>query len=447
MKIMKIMRSALAVSALSFSMFLSGCDEFSALLGGSCESYASQYTTAVASEGALVDRIDPTGDFSMAMVLNATAINKLFAAATSWKYTLDMTVIAFDIQLPTIQVGGCRAPDYKYTFPEDVLNCLTFDIPLTGKIVGQTVGIETKFGIPVDADIIGTEKTRLFVNLEQAQLLKLNFKLGSYTLGLDYILPLIEDALKYFLRNELKRVHLFDIAAWEIGNRQIRMLAGSPRVNEQEGTLMFGMYSNLLFAQSTSVRWEEAFPKDAEIGFHIHPDLIRGLIARMMYEGHVTRTLSESESGSNDVLSGVKITMANMAQDYPQNILLGYDPDFQRYFTMAFRLWNMTAFCGYMDILAGLHISLSDQAFSIGIGNVKAGKAAGAMTLAASLLSVVTSSQFFADVLSYANYSINFDEITVPDGNSTRKAKMDARKVQFNLDGNGISLYLNFLDL
>ncbi|MCL2326850.1 MAG: hypothetical protein FWC40_10210 [Proteobacteria bacterium] len=451
MKMMKITRSAAAVSALGLSLFLGGC-EFLDGLGGSCQTFAADHEKAVLSEGALVTQIDTSGDFSMAMVLNATAINKLFRAAAekTWNYSIGVSGFSVPIPFPVIQVGGCRSTGFIYQYPEaELANCLTFDFPVGVNVLGSYYGVAVKFGVPFVAVLDGTVRTRMYIDLGQAQLLKLDGTAGGSSGSVPgFILQGIELGVKELFSKELKRrVHLFDIAAWEIGDRQIKMLAGSPRVNEQEGTLMFGMYSNLLFAQSTSVRWEEAFPSDAEIGFHIHPDLIRGLIARMMYEGHVARTLSTNEAGSDDMLSGVKITMANMAQEYPQDILLALDPDFQKYFTMAFRFWNTTAFCGYMDILAGLHISLSNQAFNIGIGNITTGHSAGAMRLVSGLVSIVTQSQFFADVVSYANYSINFDEITVPDGNGTRKAKMDAKKFQFSLDGNGISLYLNFLDL
>lgn len=409
----------------------------------SCAQAQTDLQTAISEEGQLTDKIDMTSDYSMALTLNANSINKLFKAATEWNYDLDILLASIKLQLPTIAVGGCKAESsLGYAYEGDLTNCLSFEIPVEGSLIGAgKFNFSMTFGIPVVAEVDGVEKSSVYVDLQKAQILDMRAG-GSSTLPIAR--DAIEQAVKELFKEQLTPAHLFDIAAWEMGDNQVKMLAGAPRVNEREGTLTFGMYSNLKFAQTGSVDWayEHAFPKDAEIGLHIHPDLIRGLLARMMYEKHIENSIAGDGSSFT-------VTMANMAKDYDQATLLASDPEFADYFTFAFRMWSTENICGYMDVLAGLKLEIDQNHFTIGVGNVKAGQSSGGMSLFAGILGTVTSTQYFQDIMKYATYTFNFNEITVPDKNAAggmRKTDMGSNTFSFEANGTGISLFLNFLD-
>lgn len=426
----------------------------------SCADAANYLQESVAAEGMLVDKIDTRGDYSMALTLNASSINKLFRAASDWNYSLNVGLASIKLQIPTIQVGGCKAvSSLGYAYSGDLTNCLSFKIPLEGALIGGIdFSMSATFGIPITAELDGVSKSSIYVDLSKAQILDLSAG-GSSTIPIAR--DAIELALKELFRDRLTKEHLFDIAAWQLGDKNIRMLAGAPRVNEAEGTLTFGMYSNLLFAQSGSVDWayEMSFPKDAEIGLHIHPDLIRGLLARLMYETYVESSVdldkeSAGDAAFSEVAAGIPVkkftvTMADMSKDYDQALLLQQEPDFAKYFTFAFRLWSTETICGFMDILAGLHITLNDQKFELKFGNVVSGKSSGGMSLFSGILGIITQTQFFRDIMEYATLSFNFNELTVPDKdapNGMRPAEMGSNHVEFVMNGTGISLFLNFID-
>lgn len=418
-----------------------------------CPEYEQQFQEEIAQEGKLIDTINPVGDYSMALVLNASSINKLFRAATEWNYVLgDKSTFGLVLQVPEIQVGGCRQGNYaQYT--GDYNNCLSFEIPIEAYVAGEVYGMSAKFGVPVDV-IIQSDQSRssVYADLSRAQILNLSF--GSAGTLNSTVTVILETLLRDFLLDGiLESEHMFDIAAWELGDNNIRMLAGAPRINETEGTMTLGMYSNIFFSKTSSVTWDEAFPKDAEIGIHIHPDLIRGVLSRMLAEGHIDDSveLKDINATMGSTTPGFKVSMANIAKEYPQDVLLTYDADWMNYFTFAFRLWSTDTFCGYMDLLAGLKVELSDQKFKIGLGNLHAGKSAGAMSLSAAIFNTIEETSFFQQALNFVNFSFNFDQLTVSDqssaGGTMRKAEMGAEHFQFNVNGNGISLYLNFLDL
>lgn len=454
---MRNFKALLLTLLLTLSMTATGCiEDFMNLVSTpeACQNFEIEYQRSVNDEGKLLDTINPVGDFSMALVLNARSINKLFKAATVWNYNLDLGLGSLKLQLPTIQVGGCRPNGnvFLYEYSGNIDNCLTMTIPAEGSIIGVgQIGASITFGVPVEAVIYGTQKSSINIDLKRAQLLNISGKAGGSGGSLNtLVVQGIETAVKLLFADKLTTVNLFDIQAWEIGDKQIKMLAGGPRVNEAKGTLILGMYSNLYYTKTATVEADADFPPDAEIGIHIHPDLIRGLIARMMYEGHINR---ETQLGAADETGagsggGFKITLVNMGKDYPQDALLALDPNFKKYFTLGLRVWKTDAnFCGYMDLLAGIQMSISDQHFSVGLGNIRAGKTGGAMTLFTSIINTIVETPFFKQVLNYTNISINFDEINVGNGATSRKAAMESKHIELNLNGNGISLFLNFLDL
>lgn len=442
-----LVAAAIAIPSL---VCLSSCDENDinsalSILNGingiansdvSCANAADLLQQSIDAEGQLVDHINTDGDYSMALTLNATSLNKLFRSANEWSYS------SVGIGVPTIAVGGCRKTGNLYSYSGDVNNCLSFTIPVS---VSGYVDLSATFGIPVSATVKGTEKSSIYVDLSQAQILDLRN-------GNDHLNSIINQGIELLVKNLLSdymvKVHMFDIQAWQMGDNQVKMLAGAPKVNEREGTLTFGMYSNLNFAQTGSVDWayEHSFPSDAELGLHIHPDLIRGLIARMLYEKHI-------ENGVDVGGSSFTVTMADMSKDYDEAYLLSTDKDFYDFLTFGFRFWSTDAssgICGFMDVLAGLNIELDNSKFTIGIGNINAGKSSGGMSLFSGILGAITNTQFFKDVLEYATLTVNFNEITVPDKNASggmRKAQMGSNTFEFQANGTGISLFLNFLDL
>ncbi len=114
-------------------------------------------------------------------------------------------------------------------------------------------------------------------------------------------------------------------------------------------------------------------------------------------------------------------------------------------------MWSTKDVCGYFDLLAGFKLGASTDKFELGIGNIRAGKAKGIGALAKIGLDAITNTKTFQDLVEQATLSFNYDQFSVPtekgseDGN-TEVAQIATSAVDFRVDGNGISLYLNFVD-
>lgn len=435
--------------------------------GLDCVRNRSDYDAYVADMGQLLTMeqvqrkmVEAPNDFAMAMTLNASAINKLFRSATNWQFD------GIDVELPTIQVGGCKNYSTTSSFAD---HCLTF-------VVGASIanhGVQISLGVPIVAEVKGHNpnnaedyekglRTTIFADLPHAELVSLKAKSGNTVSELPEIAKQAVTLLyQTAFEAKLRQIGLFDIYAWEFDfqDNPIKLVAGSPVVNEQEGTLTLGMFSNInlgttYFGENGRVTWDEAFPKDAEIGLHIHPDLIRGIIGLMFHEGHVSSEINTSSltNQSSTGASTFEITMASM-HDYPMQTLMQCGENWRKYFTLGVRFWSLANICGYADLLIGFNLEASDNKFEMGLGNVQVGASQGIGAAFKIAVNNLTQTQTFQDILKYATFSFNYDQFRVPvnkdsdDGETTKAAVQPADKVNFNIDGNGIGLYLNFVDL
>ena len=490
--------ATIGIAALSF-ISLSSCDEGSmnAFLSSlndqnianlidaynGCPNLQSQYEQAVQEEGQLITiqelkqgMENNTVGFSMAMLLNKSGVNKLFEKATDWsKFTYGTNGVNVTLKLPTINLDGCPQDVLTNLMTElqgdtyyasqirerNEISCITMDLPISVSYLVGNYEFSAKVGLPIYGKIKGDDpnnaedyakglRTAIFADLKHAQMVDLQLG-GLNPLYSNVIQTAINLAWQHFISKEFRNYALFDIGAWEVGNKEIKMIAGAPIVNSRSKTIQLGMYSNVVSAKNSRTAIDDAFPDNADIGLNIHPDLIRGLIARMMREGHIKSDVTQD---TNNFM----VTMPNIADEYPETEMLKYDwynedpQGWGKYFSMAFRMWsnNTSMMCGYIDLIAGLNAEITENKFEIGIGNVHAGKSSGGMTLVATAINTVTQSDFFQGVLDYTKISFNFNEIEVSGtqndetGSNMQKQEMGAMK--FTIDGNGISLFLNFMD-
>lgn len=413
-----------------------------------CPRFDALYQQTVKQEGELLSieevnqMIRDDADFSMAISLNATGVKKLFDQSVSWANQFPVV----------IDVGGCRDRSASVIDKGlQVENCLAFGFNIKGYNV--IFGVPMTSVIKRDGQDGQGDRTSVFASLQSAQIIELTG--NSFA---DYAL---ESVIHAAFDKYLKDVHLFDIAAWNIGNGDVKLFAGAPKVQIDSATgykaLEFGMYSNLYYAQRDAVNIARDMPQEAQIGLHIHPDLIRAIIGRMMTETksedpedtYITRKVMLDESATSvSQTGGFHVTLTNIAENYPEARLMACSADWRNYFTLGFRLWSTESFCGYMDILAGFKIELSNSKFSIGVGNIHGGLSEGAMSVTNGVFNSIVTTDFFKGLLDYTNISVNFNEFTVNNADGTnRKADLSSDSIRFGLNGSGINLYLNFLNM
>ena len=499
--------SAVAALALTSS---TSCDEntLNSLLNGGilsslsgCPDLNTQYQAAVQAEGELISieelqagMANGTVGFSMALLLNKSGVNKLFKAATDWNYSYDTSIGKVTLKFPTIQLDGCPKDQLTKLLTElqsdtayfnsyyaqqvkenNEISCITMSLPIEISALGGFLGnteISADIGLPIYGKIKGDDpnnaadyakglRTSVFADIRHAQLIHLKGVGGKDVSSA--IETGVNLAWQYFVSSKFKNFALFDIGAWEVGNKDIKLIAGVPIVKSDSKTIQLGVYSNIVSATNSVTAIDYAFPANADIGLNIHPDLIRGLLARMMRELKGTSDETYIDTNINDTDNNMKykVTMTNIAKEYPEDQLLKYDwysndpndpNNWGKFFSLAFRLWSDSGLCGYIDLIAGLNAEIdSGGKFSIGIGNIHAGKSYGGLTLVATAINMITGTPFFKGILDYTTISFNFNEIGVSkqkdDEEASNMSNTQMGALKFTIDGNGISLFLKFTDL
>ena len=486
------------IAALAFTS-LSSCDEasmnyfFASLssqnivemldASNGCPNLQTELNKALEEEGELISIQElkegienNTAGFSMALLLNKSGVNKLFAKATDWsKFTFGTSGVNVSLKLPTINLDGCPRDILTALYTDlqgnnyytsqirerNEISCITMDLPISVSYLVGEYEFSASVGLPIYGMIKGDDesipedyakglRTSIFADLKHAQMI--NLSLGDLNpLYTKIIQNAINLAWQHFVSKEFRNYALFDVGAWEVGNKEIKMIAGAPIVNSDSKTIQLGMYSNIVSANNSRTAIDYAFPDNADIGLNIHPDLIRGLIARMMREKHIKNNVT---ADSMDLV----VTMPNIADEYPEADMLKYDwynedpQGWGKYFSLAFRLWNDShnMSCGFIDMIAGLNAEITENKFEIGIGNIHAGKASGGLSLVASAVNAVTQSEFFQGVLDYTKISFNYNELEFSgkqnDETASNMEKQPMGAMKFTIDGNGISLFLNFMD-
>ena len=455
-----------------------------------CKNVDSQYQNAVQNEGELLSNdelkagmANGSVKYPMAVSLNESGINKLLRSATDWDYSYAIgegTTIT--LGFPTIHLDGCPvdmlstlqtelqadANYYNLYYAPQIranneISCITMEMPFELHGVLSQGTITASVNLPVYTTTKGNDpgkpeeyakgvRTVLFVDLKHAHIL-------SFNSSVSMIESLLNTAWKYLVSNQFKNFALFDIGAWAVGNKNIKLIAGVPTIKADSRTIQFGVYSNLVWAKNSATTIDDALPDNADIGLNIHPNLIRGILARMMRETketsddtYIATTLEDAEAGLN-----YKFTMVDWNEEYPQEQLLNYDwykqnqANWGKYFSFAFRLWSNSSPCGYTDLISGLNAEIgASKKISIIIGNMNAGKSNGGPVMNATIMNMLTNTQFFRDILSYTAISFNFNEIGVPsrkddeDGSSMVNAQMET--ISLTVDGNGISMFNKFSD-
>ncbi|MCA9563850.1 MAG: hypothetical protein KC561_10190, partial [Myxococcales bacterium] len=167
-----------------------------------------------------------------------------------------------------------------------------------------------------------------------------------------------------------------------------------------------------------------------DIGMQFHPELIQTMVQRMMVEGHVSRSYDLTGEAADD--GDHKITLQVM-ESAPNDLL-----------RTGFRLWRTSGgFCGWADIQADLGLAISDQELRLDVDNIAITDGAGAGEILASADNFFQS-EFVSDMIDVSEFTINYREFILPD---QKQAELGAESFRLELDGTGLSVYLNIIDI
>lgn len=420
------------------ALLLGGCH---ALGNSSCQEHSTGFGEVVAQEGQLDQAalesaaVDPGNtQYPMAVLISQPAINKLFAAVAGADLPdipLRATVYGYDVgvtispALPLIQIGG--ANDCVECLLTQIGMGLAFDIE--GYQFGGS-GVGTYQFPLMMSPTAGLESTSVVAGFDSLEVLDLqiDIDLGDFPdeAILGFFKPEIERAVQSLVRQQIGQTHLVDLESWELGDGDVKLVGHGPHIDAATQSIVIGMHSNLMRAGGASLDWKPGLPEGADIGLQFHPELVHSMIGRLMNEGHIER--SYTESGQASETGAHQVTLSHMRSRSDQLLDTG------------FRLWRTGGgFCGYADMQAGLGLSISDKQLKLAVQDVQVTDSAGAGQLL-QYASSWAGSDFLQNVVNFSELTLNYDRFSLP---NNLQADMSAEAFELNLDARGLSLFLN----
>src|SRR5690606_37474739 len=118
----------------------------------------------------------------------------------------------------------------------------------------------------------------------------------------------------------------------------------------------------------------------------------------------------------------------------------GFEASENNLMRSGFRLWRTAGgFCGFADLQADLGMSISDNRLAFQVDNIAVTNSEGAGNLL-QFAGEWGASEFIEEMINYSEITVNYNEFAIP---GTKQANMEADAFQLNLDGRGLSLFLN----
>ena len=422
---------ALVSIAVTLALLSSDCEVLgSASSNSSCVTHSESYGSALTEEGKLSDGVDTDEPYPMAIVISQAAINTLFAAIADIDLppiTLLEDPLGFPISMtihpefPLIQVGG------DLGCAECLLTELGFGLTLGFSGTEGTGHGTGRFQFPLALNPNGLESTKVLAELGSSALVSIDIEVdGVDDSILNAVEPFISTAVTLVVRESFGDTELFEMGAWTLGDGDVRLLARGPLIDAEAGTVVLGVHTNLIRPLSGAVALNTSLPAGVDIGMQFHPELIQTMVQRMMHEGQITRTYDEL--GTEDPEGNHNVTLNLM--EASQSELLRTN----------FRLWRTGGgFCGFADLQADLGVAISDREIALDVENIAVTDGAGAGELLVAADSWYQSA-FTEDMIHFSEMTINYREFNLPEG---KAADMSAESFRLELDGTGLSVFLN----
>lgn len=432
-----IARTGLAVA---LGLSVGGCDLLQAASQNSdCVTHETGYNEVLQTEGALSPTIDSAEAYPMSLAVSLDALNRLFAAVAegdlppitlSDSFLGAPVSVTLDPSLPLIQFGNNLCPTCLLT---------EFDFGLSVSVAGGTVGGTgaAVYQFPLLMRDNGQESTTVFGQFGQSEVVSVNIAINGLDPSLtSFLNPLIADAATALIQGKaqpygvdgLGDTELFSLKSWNFlgETSDVKLLSRGPHIHPEAGTIVMGLQSNLIRPEDSLVQVDPQLPIGADIGLQIHPGLVQAMIGRMMHEGEIDRTYDEN--GNVNAEGSHAVTMGAMGAG-EDNLL-----------RTSFRLWRTQGgFCGYADLQADLGLSISNNEMKLTAQNIQVVNGEGSGLLLQQAGNWL-SSQFTDDMVEFSQKTINYKNIELPEG---KRADMSADTFQLNIDGRGLSVFLN----
>lgn len=416
-----------------------GCEDLvNNLAGADCPAFASQYGERIEGHSVLLETIPAEAEnFPMGLVINTRALNYLFAKLSDSnlpELTESFNVLGQRITLklapsiPLLQIGG------NQSCPE----CLTAAVPF-----GVGVGINNP-NPPLGA---GTMRVQMPVGMvpvdNRRTSLVADFS-GLTVLGIDVDVPgnlpanilseaerIASNALGTFLRNRFQSARIATFDSWALGRGDVLLAGRGPFLYPEQGTMLIAMQSNLPLAESPSLEVTTALPAGADFGFVFHPSLLLSLTQRMNWEGVVANGVDDAgDAVANADAASNRVTLETMGLSADQSLL-----------RVGATLWRTSSFCGTADLAASMGLTIEADRFAFRVTDVQITGGEGFGSLISQ--DNWATGSFIRSLTQTLDITINYDAFV----GGEAEAEPEMGPLQFNIDGRGITLYLNLLNV
>ena len=429
-------------------------DGLDTLLENTCEEDAQRLNTVLETEGNLSIEIAQEPPYPMSIIVSQDALNRLFAEVASNEID--------PIEIPIGELFGFEAkmivsPELPLIQIEAIEGCETCIV--TEAAFGVVFDVEgfqagakgfARYQFPVRMVPQGLELTQVFGDFHLSSFQTLNLEVtddfdidlpfidASINDAIDLAEPYLKDYITELVQDEYGEVELFDLEPWAIGNGEVKLLGRGPILYPETQTLIIGIHTNLVQPLSSAVELEPSLPQGADLGLQFHPELVQVMVQRMMHEGHVSRSYSESgqamlmSNADEDLGSGFDVTLSTLEQSDAGDGLL----------TAGFTLWQTAgdALCGSAELRAELGVSVGDGGIALTAQNMRIENGEGAFGFLAETADDWLNSDFMRDVVDISEFTLNYDELNLP---NDKKAQMTADTFRLEVGGNGFNIFLN----
>jgi hypothetical protein len=414
---------------------LVGCDLANQLLDSSCSEYSTQYDEELQKSGLLADAIPQSPEnFPMGVVINNRAVNYLFAKLAdtalpelreSFQVLGQRITLVVAPEIPLLAIGG----------DERCRECLAAAVPFgIGIGINNTNpplgGGQMQAQMPVSMLAQDDRKTSLVAQFEGLTVTGLTVDLPSNIPAsvLNPAQDIAADLLTTYLQTRFASARIATFDSWELGRGEILLAGRGPFIFPEQETMLIAMQSNLKLEGAPDLEVQSTLPEGADIGFVFHPGLLLSLSQRMNYEGVVQNSVDDAGNSAAGDSSSNRVTLQTMSTTDDGLLRTGA------------RLWRTGSLCGTADLSASLGLSVGPGQFAFTVQDVEitGGEGFG------SLLNADTwaGGEFINSLVNTLDITVNYDQIF--GGETGDEAEMGA--FAFNIDGRGISVYLNVLE-
>ena len=367
--------------------------------------------------------------YPMALVLNTDAINTLLAAVLDQELPPIRQSLGglLDIEvqpaLPLIQIGGNN----------DMLASLDMEVSVGNDLLGHTNGMAgATMRLPVELAPQNERETSFMARMDQAEFLDIELGIGGLnTRDSRLVTDFLTDLATDIVQDEYGATEVTMIKSWELGDGDMLLSAQGLRISGDQNTLLIGLGTNVATSsegmfQPNELAAQATIPADAQVGLHIHPNLLLGVTQRLMFEGHIERNYDED--GAADEQGDHQVTIMNM----------GLAEDGSDALSTDFRIWRTGGgLCGFADISSNLAFQVDSSNVTIDVSNLRVtdGEGVGEFFAEASWLA----GDFLDALTDQLSLTVNYRDFAVEgDGG---KVVPEANSATIN--GRGMSVYLD----